>query len=276
MRGNFGYNKPMPHLALQQQAHRPYPVPSKPWALSMDWQHLLFMHYPVAPALLQPLLPAGLELDLYEGDAWLGIVPFTMRNVRPRCLPVVSGLSDFPELNVRTYVRASGKAGVWFFSLDAHSALAVKLARWGFYLPYFRAEMSSLLAGNKVYDDDAITREVYNAEIHYESIRRQPGAADARFLAFYQPLGEVFQAQPGSLEHFLTERYCLYSCDPRGRLWRADIQHQPWPLQLAEAQVEINTMGKQLGFNLPMLPPLLHFAEYLEVIAWLPEKLERS
>src|ERR671914_67132 len=178
-----------PETVLGRIGHRPYPVPSGPWVLGMSWRELLFMHWPVGVEDLRPLVPPALGIDTFEGSAWLGVVPFDMTGVRPRCLPAVPRLSHFPEINLRTYVTAKGRPGIWFFSLDAHSRVAVRLARATFHLPYFDAEMSCHASGD---------------EIDYRSLRRHRGAPEAKFAARYSPVGERFQR--GSIETFLTER----------------------------------------------------------------------
>src|ERR687897_7378 len=154
-----------PEAVLGSTEHRPYPVPSGPWVLRMSWRDLLFMHWPVEVEELRPLVPPALSIDTFERSAWLGVVPFDMSGVRPRFLPAVPGLSHFPEINLRTYVTAEGRPGIWFFSLDAHSRLAVRLARVTFRLPYFDAEMSC-----RVTDD----------EVHYRSVRTHGGALQER------------------------------------------------------------------------------------------------
>lgn len=228
---------------------------TRPWAMWMEWHQLLFAHWPVDAALLADRLPRGLELETWQGQAWLGIVPFRMVNTRPRGIPPLPGISHFPELNVRTYVRAAGVPGVWFFSLDAGNPLAVLGARVGFHLPYFAATMRCEQAG---------------AEVYYTSRRWHPLASPAVFAASYAPDGPVQRTQPGTLEHWLTERSCLYSADRRGRLWRGWIQHKPWPLQPARASIAVNTMAAPLGLRLSG-PPLLHYAERLDVVGWLLE-----
>ncbi len=244
---------------LNDSDHRAYPVPAGPWALGMSWHDLLFMHWPVPADQLRPLVPSALNLDTFDGDAWLGVVPFRMSGVRPRLMPAVPGLSGFPELNLRTYVSAGGKPGIWFFSLDAHNPVAVRLARATFKLPYFDARMSSRKEGE---------------EIHYRSTRTHRGAPPAEFVGRYRPAGGPFESRPGSLENFLTERYCLYAADGRGNVRRGDIHHQLWPLRPAEAEVETLRMTGQIGVALPDTPPLLHFSERLDVLAWPPRRLE--
>ena len=245
------------HPALSMTAHRPYSLPTQPWALQMTWRDLLFMHWPVPAAALQPLIPEALTLDTFDGSAWLGVVPFDMRNVYPRFTFSVPGVSNFPELNLRTYVSAGGKAGVWFFSLDAGNPLAVQLARTGFHLPYFNAAMGCADIGGTVY---------------YQSKRTHRDAPAADFVAAYRPVEKV-NLSPNTLELFLTERYCLYSADAKGRVYRGEVHHQRWPLQPAEAEVQVNRMTGQIGVTLPDTEPLLHFSKILEVAAWLPQAL---
>ncbi len=224
----------------------------------MQWHDLLFAHWPLRPELLRPFLPPGLELQTWEGQAWLGVVPFMMRGVRPRFVPPLPGISAFAELNLRTYVTHGERPGVWFFSLDAANPLAVRAARLGFHLPYFDAAMACTLQGEAVY---------------YHSVRRHSGMAPASFAATYAPTGPVYTSAPGSLEHWLTERYCLYAADQRGRVWRGDIHHAPWPLQPAQATITTNQLTDRLGRILDPHPPLLHFARRIDVVAWLPERV---
>lgn len=243
---------------LRQQAHRPWPLPKGPWALRQTWGKLLFAHWPVEPEALRPLLPAALELETWEGEAWVGVVPFRMSGVRPHWLPSVPGASAFPELNLRTYVRAAGKSGVWFFSLDAGNALAVAVARATFHLPYFTAHMRA--------DRDG-------AAIAYASRRVHRRAPSAHFIARFQPCGPPTAPRPGTLVHFLTERYCLFAADARGRLFRADIHHGPWALQPAEVEIAENTMAAASGIALPDCAPLLHYAERQDALAWMPHRV---
>lgn len=248
--------------------HRPWPPPARPWVMAQRWHDLLFMHWPLEAAALAPLLPAGLPLDTFEGRAWLGIVPFRMTGVRVRGTPALPWLSAFPELNVRTYVTlpardGAPRPGVWFFSLDAARWLAVQAARASFGLPYFHAAMRC---------------EPDGEAIGYASFRRQGGAgrAAADFVGRYEPVGPAREAERGSIDHFLTARYCLYALDRSGRLRRAEIDHAPWPLQPARATIETNTMAAPLGLRLPPVEPLLHFARRLDVRVWAPERLDRS
>jgi len=181
---------------------------------AQTWEDLLFAHWPVSEDALRQRVPPGLELETFDGSAWLGVTPFRIAALRLRGLPPLPRVSTFPELNVRTYVTRDGKPGIWFFSLDAGSRLAVEGAKLTYRLPYFRARMS------------AVRRAGW---IEYESHRAD---GDAAFGGRYRGEGDFFRAEPGSLEHFLTERYCLYAADGAG-VFRADIHHPPWPLQRA-------------------------------------------
>jgi len=244
------------HQSFVQTSHRPWPLPEKPWRWAQTWSHLLFAHWWVPAEKLRPLIPDGLTLQEFDGTAWIGVVPFLL-DVRPRYVPPFPRVSRFPEINVRTYVEADGKPGVWFFSLDARNSLAVWAATRFFHLPYFRAEMEIGLVGESV---------------RY-STRRTQGIHTPEFVGEYKPTSEVYLAEPGTLDHWLTERYCLYAQDPKGALYRAEVHHPPWPLQKAEADVEVNTMLEPLGIPLPQTPPLLHFAGKLEVRVWPLERL---
>lgn len=245
---------------LLANERRNWPIPSRPWALAMRWHDLLFAHWPVGVNELRPSVPAQLEIDSFDGQAWLGVVPFGMSHIRARCCPPLPGVSAFLEINVRTYVRHNGKRGVWFFSLDAANPLAVRAARRLFHLPYFDAEMS-LETG-------------LDGQVEYRSRRTHRGAAAAEFMGSYRPTGSVWESRPGSLEEFLTERYCLYAADPGGGLRCGDIHHVPWPLQTAEAEIDRNTMTAQIGLALPDVAPLLHFSRRLDVVAWRLERVD--
>ncbi len=237
-------------------AHRPWPAPLSPPPLRMTWSELLFAHWPVPAVTMRALVPPAFELDLFDGRAWLGVVPFRMSGVRAISAPSLGFAENFLELNVRTYVRFGARPGVWFFSLDAASALAVAGARALFHLPYFTARM-----GSKRVDGG----------IRYESERAQAGAPDARFRAEYRPSGPISPARAGTLEHFLTERYCLYALDSGSHVLRGEIDHEPWPLQPAAAAIEHESMSAAAGFERPVGSPLLHYAERLDVRAWAPQ-----
>jgi uncharacterized protein len=215
----------------------------------MRWHDLLFLHWPIRPDLIRPFIPSALELETFDGWSWMGVVPFRMSGVRPRYVPMPLA---FPELNVRTYVNRQGRSGVWFFSLDATSWLAVRAARW-FGLPYYDARM-------KV--------ELESEAVRYESVRVHKKAAPAEFVASYRPTGPVYRAAPGTFDHWLTERYCLYAAVKPGEIVYGGIHHPPWPLQPAEVELTTHTMTHQIGIELPNTKPICHFARYQEVVAW--------
>jgi len=217
--------------------------------MEQTWNDLLFAHWPVPPELMRALVPQQLSLDTFDGECWVAVAPFHMTRVRARFVPPIPGVSAFPELNVRTYVTVGGKPGVYFFSLDAASRLAVWAARAGYRLPYHFAHM-----------------EISNRDgrIQYRSSRT---GGEAELRADYRPVTPVQLRAQGTLEHWLTERYCLYTV-ARGEVFRAEIHHEPWPLQDAEAQIAQNTMAKAAGIELPRISPLLHFAKRLQVLIW--------
>ncbi|MGB0768603.1 MAG: YqjF family protein [Phycisphaeraceae bacterium] len=264
----------MAHRAIRQSEHRDRPLPDRPWAMSMRWTDLLFMHWPIEPGVMREAVPGDFDLDLYDGMAWVGVVPFRMQSTRPRCCPPIPqklmpvSPSSFPELNVRTYVTVNTEdgplPGVFFFSLDAASKVSVRLARLGFGLPYFDAQM------RVERESDA------SGWTHFQSVRTHYGAPPARFAASYRPLEDrgPVDAQAGSLERFLTERYRLFTLGRKGRGVRVgEIAHRPWPLQVATCEVTVCEMTSGLGFDLPDRAPLLHYADELDVVAWLPKRI---
>ena len=242
------------HPSLAHLDHRPWPIPKARWTWRQSWRDLLFAHWPVCARKLRPLIPDRLTIQEFDGTAWIGVVPFRMTGVMRRPFPDLPWISAFPELNVRTYVERDGKPGVWFLSLDATNPLAVWAARTFFHLPYSRARMS--------------LAPLPGGGIEYRSGRR-----DARFEGRYRPVSDVYRASLGSLEHWLTERYCLYARDRAGSLWRNEVHHSPWPLQKAEAAIHVNTMLSPHALRVEGPPPLLHFAEGLDVVVWPGERL---
>lgn len=244
----------MTHVALRDVSHRPWALPTRAWSLTMRWEDLLFLHWPVAAAALRPHLPAGLELETFDGTAWLGVVPFRMARTRFRWLPPMPGTQAFAELNLRTYVRAGGRTGVWFFSLDAASRLAVEAARVGYSLPYFAARMACERDGERV---------------HYRSERTDRRGPPATFRADWRMAGPVASARPGTLEHFLVERYCLFA-NRRGRLVCGEIAHAPWQFAAADVRIEANDMTRLVGCELVGPPVSALAAAPLDVAAWSP------
>ena len=239
--------------SLQQVGHRPWPVPARGWTMGHTWEELLFAHWRVPVEAVRKHVPRELEVETHDGSAWLGIAPFRLTALRARGLLPLPRLSSFLELNVRTLVNAGGeKPGVWFFSLDASSRLAVEAARRLYELPYFHARMSLRRSGDW---------------IEYECARI--GEAGRVFSGRYRPRGGVSYAKPGSLEWFLTERYCLYTTDRRGRVCRAEIHHELWPLQPAEAEIGLASISPLALEG----EPLCHFAQRQDVVVWPLEPL---
>jgi uncharacterized protein len=223
--------------------------------MGQTWDDLLFAHWRVPEETLRPLVPAALELETRDGTAWLGVTPFSLTGLRLRGTLPLPVVSDFLEANVRTYVTFGGKPGIWFFSLDASSALAVQAARRMYRLPYFRARMSMQRRGEW---------------IEYSSSRREAAARPFVWEGRYRAEGPPSPPAPRSLEYFLTERYCLYVVDGDD-VFRADIHHMPWRLQAARAEIELNTMPPD-GIE-PADEPLLHYSARQDVLIW---PLERA
>jgi uncharacterized protein len=239
-------------------AHRPWPAPMAPWIMTQRWHDLLFLHYALEPEALRAVVPEALTLDTYERRGWISVVPFWINHLRPPGVPAMPWFSRFGEVNVRTYVTCEGKPGVYFFSLDAGNLSAVWGARVFYRLPYWHASIKVKGRGT--------------ANIEYRS-KREHGPKPAELLCSYGPADAKIQlAHPGSLEHFLSERYCLYAFNRR-RLYRGEIHHLPWPLQPAHYEVRENTMTQTAGLTLSSAPALVNFVRELKVLFWAPERL---
>lgn len=236
---------------LQEIAHRPFPLPQSPWIMRQSWRNLLFAHWAVPADALRELVPTSLEIDTFDGYGWIGVVPFSMNDVCPRYVPLPPWISNFLELNVRTYVRKNGIPGVYFFSLDCSNPLAVYAARQFFHLPYFDAVMSL---------------QHIDSDVMYKSVRQKTGET---FEAIYCAEGAQIESSKDSIEHFLTERYCLYTANPGGKLFRGVIHHLPWPLQKANAEIRKNTMvPSPLRKICDSTPQLLHFSKNIDTVEW--------
>ncbi len=240
------------HASLQHLWHRPWPLPDAPWSWRQVWRNLLFAHWEADAASVAARLPAGLELDTFQGRAWIGLVPFTMHGIARRPLPPVPGFSAFPELNVRTYVRCHGRPGVWFFSLDITNPLAVWVARKFFHLPYRLARMSCTTA--------------QDGYIRYSS-----RCGEQALEATYRPLAEGAPDDPEGFISWSTERYCLYAADKQGGIYRGDIHHRKWPLTLATLHIAHNTLLD--GFGCSAMRKEVVFCPAIEVVVWAPQKI---
>ncbi len=238
------------HVSLSTLEHRPWPLPQEPWQWRQSWLDLAFAHYRIEKSLLEGLLPPGLKIQEFDGSAWLGLVPFRMQGVMRRPLPDVPGFSMFPELNLRTYVEAEGKPGVWFFSLDADSWPVVLGGRNIFGLPYFLANMR---------------QKIQTDGIEFSSSRRK---SPAEFHAQYRPRGQVFLARKGTFEYWATERYCLYAANHHGEISRTEVHHAPWPLQNCEIEISKSSILEASGFAPSAEAPICHFSSGVHVVSF--------
>ena len=230
--------------SLSEIAHRPWPLKREPWLMGQSWQRLLFAHFRVPRDALRAHVPESLVIEEWDGSAWLGLTPFRVAGLRLRGAPPLPLFSSFCELNCRTYVCHRDRPGIWFFSLDASSRFAVEAARLTYRLPYHWARIA--FEGNR-----------FAAE-------RRDGSAF--FRAEYRGIGGAGPAEPGTLEYFLVERYCLYSAN--GDL-RAEIHHLPWSIERAEATVDVDGIAP-----VPLEgEPLYHYADRQDVVVWRPEAI---
>ena len=245
-----------PEQILQRQEHRPWPLPRSPWIMRQTWNDLLFAHWSLAPEALRPLVPPELSLDLYSPRTLTGLTQVFKLLADETRMRILHYLMQKPELNVRTYVTYQGKPGVFFFSLDAFNPPAVWGARLAYHLPYFYARMWFKTENGG---------EFGTREVQYSSMRfRTP---HAEFKGVYKAASAASESRPGSVEHFVTERYRLYSVH-EGNVYAADIHHVTWQLQTAEATITRNSMAEAAGISLPHSKPLLHFSKRMKVLVW--------
>ena len=227
----------MPPTPAQRLAAREHPGGFP--VMHQRWSKLLFLHWPISPAIIQARLPHGLFADTYDGQAWIGVVPFAMECVRPSLLPPLPYLSWFLELNVRTYVHdAAGRPGVWFFSLDCNQPIAVEIARHLFHLPYQHAAMR--------------LRETMG-QIDFSSRRKAPGEIDALFQ--YEAPSHAQAATNGSLDSFLVERYTLFSSGKNGQLLAGRVHHAPYQISPARCTAWSTNPLRLTGFSEPAQAP---------------------
>lgn len=240
----------MKHSSLSSVEHRPWPLPNHEWKWRQSWLDLAFIHYRVEATQIQELLPPGLQLQEFDGSAWVGVVPFRMAGVMRCPFPDVPFFSSFPELNLRTYVECDGKPGVWFFSLDAASWPVVFGGKIFYHLPYHSAKMW------QVWKD---------GWCHFSSRRR---SSSAGFEARYRPVGEVFTAVPGTFEHWATERYCLYSHSRCGGVTRVEVHHVPWPIQHAEGDIKKCGLLQAAGLTPLSDEAVIHFSTGVNTVSF--------
>ena len=243
--------------AVRQDGHLPFSMPDRSFAISQQWRELTFMHWKIDPERLKPHLPDGLESDLFEGDAYVGVIPFLMKNVRPRGLPSVPGISTFAEFNVRTYVVKDGQRGVFFLTLDAKSLVTCFYAPRAYGLAYRYAKAKIKHKGDA---------------LQWRSRRSSDGA---ELIGSTMPKGSIQTCNSNTLEHFLFERYCLYT-EHKGCLRRAYVYHQPWSFQEAEVNLESNSLLTSYDMGVDVLTPdLVHYSKGLAVKTWSIEVAEK-
>jgi uncharacterized protein YqjF (DUF2071 family) len=240
--------------------HRPWPLPEGAWLMGQTWERLAFLHWRVPEHELRRVVHPAIPIDTFDGSAWLGVTPFTVSGLHVRHTPPPPAVANFHEINVRTYATIDDRPGIYFLSLDASSRLAVEAARRAYRVPYFQADI-------QVEQDDGRTG--------YRSERTQKDGPPAAIEADYGPKGEVYNAEAGTLDHWLTERYCLYTLDDDQRVHRGEIHHPPWPLQTGAATVKRNTMASPYGIELHG-EPLVHYAARQDVVFWPLQPVERS
>ncbi|MDQ0188596.1 DUF2071 domain-containing protein [Alicyclobacillus cycloheptanicus] len=249
-----------PQEILSKTDHRPDPLPVGSWVMRQTWNHLLFAHWPVPPALLEPLLPRGLVLDTFDDHAYLTVLPFRMSGVRVRGLPPIPGATAMLQVNVRTYVKRAGRGGIYFLALYTDHLPTVWLTRIALGLPYHPARMSLTSRGTTL-----------QATLEWTLQHHDTGSLDVACT----PSPEVWHARPGSLEHWLTERYSMYTVHA-GTLWRVDVHHHPWPLQQAQVQVHhqslLRPLHQKLGLELPAAPALVQYARQMDALMWMPRR----
>lgn len=246
-------------------SHKPHPLPAGRWAMTQRWNDLLFAHWPLPVGVLAPLLPEGLQVDTFHGSGWLGVAPFWIDRIKVRGVPLVARAMNFPALSLRTYVcdQRTGTPGVYFFSLDAGSLLAVAAAHIFYRLPYHWAEMRMEQRSER--------------EFAFYS-RRRLSSQEVVFKARYRGLGptqRLAEGRAGTLESFLMERHCMFTHNQSGEPIRANIHTAAWPLEEAEAQIERNDLASSLGIKLPDHEPVLHYARRMAIYVW-PQELVRQ
>ena len=238
------------HPSLEHTGHRPWPLPERKWILRQRWLNLAFMHWEIDYIDLRKRIPSELEIDTHDGKAWIAIVPFDMSGVTLRNFPTFPPLSNFPEINVRSYVIHDGRPGVWFFSLDAPSRFAVWAAQKFFHLPYRHGAVATRRKANKIFYSSEVGKNQFEAE--------------------YQPLGDA-NSETDSFERWSTERYCLYCQSSRGNLYRTEVHHPKWSLQKAEIAIQGNSLLDD--FKIGERHPSILYSESIDVVAYFPERI---
>jgi uncharacterized protein len=258
---------------LYSVEHRPWLPPDAPWLLSQSWNDVLFAHFAVDPPALRRLVPDALTLEIYDGAAWLTISPFCTSHVRPSGVPALPMLSFFPQVMVRTCVSmedkpGDDKPGLFYFSVDAANLSAVWFARVFFRMPYWHSAIQVSGATIQARNSAENTIRFRSRRLHGPAALHGPAGFDVA----YSPEGEAERARRGSLDEFLTERYCAYSWNRR-KLYRTEVHHQPWPLQRIGVEIRANSLADPLGLALPVKPDLCHFSRCNKLLTWAPESI---
>jgi uncharacterized protein len=250
---------------LHYTKHRPWPLPNRKWFMFQTWQDLLFAHWPIEVDKLRHLIPAGLEIDTYSRTAWVSLTVFGVNGTRLRWTPPVPGLSSYNELNFRTYVQSAlGKPGTYFLSIGVTKRLIAEGAQRFFRLPYVHADISAL----------STTKDRFAASCRMTP--DLPFSVEEEFRCQYRPVSNSVQIQQGSLENWLYDRYCLYTCDPTGNILIGEIHHPPWILQQVETEIEHNTIGRSFGIELSTAPSLLTYTNKLDTVTWTLEYITKK
>ncbi|KAB2334776.1 DUF2071 domain-containing protein [Cytobacillus depressus] len=238
---------------MKDFGHRPWQLPSKHWIMRQTWSNLFFTHWPIAPEILRPYIPQSLQIDTFNRYAWVGIILFVMEGIYPRGLNYKSILPSFPEINVRTYVQCDDKPGIYFLSIDVGDWASYTIAKRWFRLPYFSSHVSF---------------QKEDQTFQFGSKRKGNSNSPITFNGKYIPLPKIFYPKKGTLDHWLTERYCLYSKDQRGNLYCGEIHHRPWPLQYAESEIHMNTLLSPFNIDLNEVKPISHYSKGVDSLIW--------
>ncbi len=253
MTNAFEYKGELLMNILSEKNHRPFPLRSNKWIMQQNWRDVIFLHWPVHPDQLRPYIPAPLKIDTFDHFAWLGIVAFVMEGIYPRGLPFITVTPKFSEVNVRTYVQYKDKPGVCFLSLDVENWASNMIAKRWYRLPYYPAEIIFLSEGNA---------------IHCRSTRKAKSSQPILFHGSVTPSQDLSIARIGTLNHWLTERYCFYSMDTKGGIYCGEIHHRPWMLQKAETEIEMNTLFDPINLNPSNEKPIAAFSKGINSLIW--------
>ena len=242
---------------IKKQDHRSWHVPSKNWIMRQTWKNVLFAHWPILPERLRSSIPSSLDIDTYQQMAWLGVVIFEIEGIYFRGLPPISVVFSFPEVNLRTYVQHKGKPGVFFLSLDVGNWASLAISKRWYHLPYCKAKIS--YRKETPFTVKVCVTEIVKLPLHSKGVLQTD-------LRSYFP-------EEGTIDHWLTERYCLYSVDRKGNIYCGDIHHKPWSLQKAQAVLSNNTLPAPFGINISVDEPILHFSKGLDALFWNIKKI---